>query len=71
MRYNNTTNVMEPKFKEGEIVYERVRPAQELIVRNHIGLIYYCRPQEHPNRKALVFFEHELMAKTYSGAKKS
>ena len=58
---------MEPKFKEGEIVYERVRPAQKLIVRNHVGQIYYCMPEEHPDRKRLVFFERELMAKTYAG----
>jgi hypothetical protein len=58
---------MEPKFKEGEIVYERVRPTQKLIVKNHAGLIYYCHREEHPDRKALVFFERELMTKTYSG----
>jgi hypothetical protein len=60
---------MEPKFKEGEIVYERVRPSQRLVVRNHVGMIYYCIAEEHPDRKELVFFERELIAKTYSGVK--
>jgi hypothetical protein len=54
---------MEPKFKAGEIVYERIRPSQKLIIRNHTGLIYYCSAQEHPRTKALVFFERELIAK--------
>ncbi len=61
---------MEPKFKAGEIVYERIRPAQNLIIRNHVGLIYYCSAQEHPTAKPLVFFEHELVAKSYSGITK-
>jgi len=54
---------MIPKFKEGEIVFERVRPAQELIVRNHSGMLYYCSSEEHPNRKDLVFTERELVSK--------
>lgn len=58
------TAVVEPKFKEGEIVYERVRPSQKLIIKNHSGLIYYCIPEEHPHHKELVFFERELMSKT-------
>jgi hypothetical protein len=58
---------MEPKFKEGEVVYERARPTQELIVNNHVGLIYFCRSQTDLTRKELVFFERELMTKTYSG----
>ncbi len=58
---------MEPKFKEGQVVYERLRPAQGLIVKNHVGLIYFCRSQTDLMRKELVFFERELMTKTYSG----
>jgi hypothetical protein len=54
--------VVEPKFKAGEIVYERVRPSQKLIIKNHSGLIYYCLPEEHPHHKELVFFERELMS---------
>lgn len=58
---------MEPKFKQGEIVYERVRPAQKLVVRSHMGQIYYCKAEEHPNSKELVYFERELMSKVQSG----
>lgn len=58
---------MEAKFKAGEVVYERVRPSQKLIVSNHVGLIYYCRDEQHPDRKHLVFFERELVAKAYAG----
>jgi len=56
---------MEQKFKADEIVYERVRPLQKLVVRNYDGLLYYCIPQEQNHRKALVFFERELMTKNY------
>jgi hypothetical protein len=58
---------MEPKFKKGEIVYDRVRPTQKLIIRNQVGQIYYCMDEEHPHRKELVFFERDLMAKTQPG----
>lgn len=58
---------METKFKAGEVVYERVRPSQKLIISNHVGLIYYCRDKQHPNRKHLVFFERELATKSDNG----
>lgn len=57
---------MESKFKKGEVVYERVRPSQKLIIQNQVGLIYYCTAQEHPHAKALVFFERELETKSYT-----
>ncbi len=55
---------MEQKFKLGDIVYERVRPTQKLIIRNHSGMLYYCVAEEHPNRKELVFTERELVSQT-------
>jgi hypothetical protein len=55
---------MEQKFKQGEVVYERVRPTQKLIITNHSGMLYYCIAEEHPNRKELVFTERELVSQT-------
>lgn len=59
--------VMENKFKEGDIVNERVRPSQRLIVSRLMNKIYYCRIQENPKRKELVFFERELQWDINSG----
>jgi hypothetical protein len=53
---------MEAKFKEGEIVIERIRPMQNLIVRGYVNMIYYCNPQEHLSSKELVYFERDLMS---------
>jgi len=51
---------MEHKYKEGDIVNERVRSAQKLIVSRLFNKLYYCKTFENPRRKALVFFEREL-----------
>ncbi len=52
---------MEPKFKEGEIVFEKIRPQQKLYVsRRHSGL-YYCKVEEDQSRKELVYFERDLL----------
>jgi len=51
---------MEHKYKEGDIVNERVRPTQKLIVSRLFNKLYYCKVHEHPLRKELVFFEREL-----------
>lgn len=50
----------EYKYKEGEIVYDRIRPSQKLIVSGHNGKIYYCKIEEAPHRKELTYFEREL-----------
>jgi hypothetical protein len=51
---------MENRFKEGEVVYERTRPSQKLVIANFAGGIYYCHVEENVHRKKLVFFEREL-----------
>ena len=53
---------MESKFKAGDVVYSKVNPAQKLVVRRFVDSIYYCKVQNDPNHKELVFFERELMA---------
>ena len=51
---------MEHKYKEGDIVNERVRSSQKLIITRLLNKLYYCKIQENPGRKELVFFEREL-----------
>jgi len=60
---------MENKYKEGDIVNERVRPLQKLIINRHINNIYYCKIQENPRRKNLVFFERDLQSDINSTSK--
>jgi hypothetical protein len=59
----NTNNIMEIKFKEGDEVYERIRPDQKLIVSRFFGGVYYCKVVENPQRKELIYAERELMSR--------
>lgn len=52
--------IMENKYKEGEVVFERIRPNQKLVVKRFTHNMYYCKVQENPNRKDLVYLEREL-----------
>lgn len=55
--------IIEIKFKEGEEVCERIRPAQKLIISRYFKGIYYCKMAEDLRRKELIYFERELMTK--------
>ena len=52
---------MENKYKNGEVVFDRIRPSQKLIVSHYFDKLYYCKVQENLNRKRLVYFERELL----------
>ena len=52
---------MENKYKEGQVVYAKVNPSLKLVIRRYVDDIYYCKVQEAPDRKELVYFERELM----------
>jgi len=52
---------MENKFKEGEVVCAQVNPGLKLIIRRYVDRIYYCKIQDEPGRKELVYFEREIM----------
>jgi len=52
---------MENKFKKGEVVKERIRPSQNLIISRCNNRLYHCKIEENPNLKELVYFERELM----------
>ena len=53
---------MENKYKEGEIIYAKVDPELKLIVRRYVDRIYYCKIQDEPERKELVYFEREILS---------
>ncbi|MFT6865955.1 MAG: hypothetical protein ACJA08_000782 [Cyclobacteriaceae bacterium] len=48
------------KFKEGEIVVDRVRPNQRLIIKKINGNIYHCHVYHKSNRSTLFFFEKDI-----------
>lgn len=49
------------RFKEGEVVCALVNPTLKLIIRRYVDHIYYCKIQQDPARKELVYFDRELM----------
>jgi len=51
----------ENKFKEGAIVFTKVKPNEKMVVRRFVDRIYYCRFLNEPNRKEAVYFERELV----------
>jgi hypothetical protein len=57
---SNTT--MENKFKEGSSVCARANPDLKLVIRRYVDRIYYCKVDEDPLHKELVYFERELEA---------
>lgn len=61
---------MQNKFTEGEVVVERIRPTQKLVVKRIAANIYYCMDQNNAHRNFLVYLEHELAAADSTNAKK-
>lgn len=55
---------MENKYKAGEIVFDRIRPGQKLIVERFEDRVYYCKVMEAPHRKAIAYLERELKSAT-------
>jgi hypothetical protein len=53
---------MENKYKEGDVVLERIHPNQKLIVTKFFRNMYYCTIQEYPDRKELVYNERDLIS---------
>ncbi len=49
------------KYNAGDIVYAKVNPRLELVIRRYIDQIYYCKVKDDPERKELVYFERELV----------
>ena len=51
---------MENRFKAGEIVVERSRPSNRLIITRFEGGLYYCKPPEPGRHKELAYLERDL-----------
>lgn len=51
---------METKFKKGDVVSERIRPNQKLVIQRYWDSLYYCMLAEHPKHKELVYQERDL-----------
>ncbi len=52
---------MENTFKTGEIVYDRIRPKQRLIIKHIDSNLYYCEAEDNRQIKKLVYLERDLM----------
>ena len=52
--------LMGNKFKNGEVVIERIRPSLKLVVSRYVNGIYYCIAQEYTDKKEHVYLEREL-----------
>lgn len=51
---------MENKFAEGSVVFALASPEVKLVVKRYADTRYYCKLQQYPERKELVYFEREL-----------
>ena len=54
----------EKRFKEGEVVRAKEDPSRKLVIRRYVDRIYYCKVQQDPSHRELVYFDRELMANT-------
>lgn len=50
------------RYESGDVVFAKVNPTLALVVRQYIDQVYFCKVQEDPDRKDLVYFERELVA---------
>ena len=53
---------MDNIYKEGTLITAKSNPDRRLVICRYIKRIYYCRPVDDPDGKALVYFERELIA---------
>lgn len=52
--------ITEGKYRPGALVYSKEDLSRKYVVRRFISRIYYCRPEDQPEARDLVFFEREL-----------
>ncbi len=60
---------VENKYKKGDLVTANDDPTKKLVIHHYSGRIYYCKAQEDPGAKELVFFERELVNEGQEGSK--
>jgi len=56
------------RFENGDVVFERIRPSQKLVISSFANGLYYCKLLGGRVRKAFVYFERELMSTTSATA---
>ena len=52
------------KYEDGEVVFERIRPSQKLVISSFSNGLYYCKILGSRVKKAFVYFERELGSTT-------
>jgi uncharacterized membrane protein YtjA (UPF0391 family) len=50
------------KYAIGQVVYDKVRPGQTLIVKRIASSLYYCQPKESYTNRVLAYLERDLMS---------
>lgn len=49
------------KYNAGDVVYAKVNPNLKLVIRRYIDQLYFCKIQQEPEGKELIYFERELV----------
>jgi heat shock protein HspQ len=49
------------KYNVGDVVSAKASPSLGLVISRYKDQVYYCKVQEDPERKELVYFERELV----------
>lgn len=52
--------IVKNKYQPGDVVFAKVNPTLKLVVRRYVDQVYYCKIQNDPERKELVYYEREL-----------
>ena len=55
---------LKSKYEDGEVVFERIRPDQKLVISSFTNGLYYCTTLGGRIKKAFVYFERELGSTT-------
>lgn len=53
-------NIIENKYKEGEVVCEKTNPNVRLVVKRYLNNIYYCKIQWDDEQEELALLEREI-----------
>jgi len=53
---------MDNIYEEGTVITAKSNPDRKLVISRYIKRIYYCKPIDDPDGKALAYFERELVA---------
>jgi len=63
----STQNIADNIYSVGTTIAAKIAPDLKLIIRKYYQRIYYCSVITNPDKKQLVYFEHELIPPSGSG----